>query len=154
MSPENLDFIALFKASGWSQAEAARELETTGATISRCLSGDQVPSRPLTRLFKEILVSRNPGALRAAGQASEAALADWERRVIDDLRHLHEEDRERVLTAMRAITKALPRREPVKYEIGTAERLAQKAARVAENLIAPPRDARAALRVEKPKANK
>ena len=42
MKPENLEFIALFEASGWRQAEAARELKTTRATLSRCLSVDSI----------------------------------------------------------------------------------------------------------------
>ena len=43
--------------------------------------------------------------------AREAALADWEKRIIDDLRYLREDDRERVLKAMRAILEALPKRD-------------------------------------------
>jgi transcriptional regulator with XRE-family HTH domain len=111
VKPENLEFIALFEASGWRQAEAARELKTTRATLSRCLSGDQVPSAPLIKLFELILANRQPGALTRNAAAREAALADWEKRIIDDLRYLREDDRERVLKAMRAILEALPKRE-------------------------------------------
>jgi hypothetical protein len=111
VKPENLEFIALFEASGWRQAEAARELKTTRATLSRCLSGDQVPSAPLIELFRLTLANRKPGALTKVPAGREAALADWEKRIIDDLRYLREDDRERVLKAIRAILEALPKRE-------------------------------------------
>ena len=112
MKPENLEFIALFEASGWRQAEAARELKTTRATLSRCLSGDQVPSAPLIELFRLTLANRKPGALTRRGVAARVeVLADWEKRIIDDLRYLREDDRERVLKAMRAILEALPKRD-------------------------------------------
>lgn len=122
---ENIDFIALFEASQWSQAECARRLKTTPATISRYLTQEPekqiMPSPGTIELFKFILASERPGALTAAsatGTAREESLADWERKVVEDLRWLHKDDRRRVLVAIKAIVEALPKRPPINYNSG------------------------------------
>lgn len=115
MRQENIDFIALFEASGWSQAEASRQLDTSPPNISRYLSGAMPPHKTLLKLFKVLLANQKPGALAAAPSLKEDGLSEWERKVLDDLRWLHKEDRERVLKAMRAYMDGLPRREPLSY---------------------------------------
>jgi transcriptional regulator with XRE-family HTH domain len=113
--PENIEFIALFEASGWKAIHAAQRLRVTRATLSRYLSGDIAPSAPVIELFKLILLTEKPGALTVAAEAHETKLETWERKAIEDLRWLHIEDRERVLNAMRAFIAGLPRRNPVRY---------------------------------------
>lgn len=65
---ENREFIALFDASGWNQAECGRRLHKDRASISRYLSGQIPPERSVIELFKLILASVNPAALEAAGK--------------------------------------------------------------------------------------
>lgn len=105
---ENAEFAALFNLSGWSQAEAARRLGVDRGTVSRYLAEDQeksiAPSRPVVELFKAILVHERPAAM-----VPNDPLSDIEKSVIDQLRSLSEEDRERVVNALRAMTKGLPR---------------------------------------------
>lgn len=59
MRPENAEFAELFKASGWTQAEAARRLGLNRATISRYLAEDEAqrmpPSETVLLLFRTIL---------------------------------------------------------------------------------------------------
>lgn len=122
MEPENLEFIALLEAAQWRPAEAARRLHVSRATVSQYMSGRIRVGAPILELFKMIVANEQPGALTAAGEAREQALAEWERKVIEDLRWLHKEDREKVIIAMRAIVEALPKRDVVDYKLRTEVR--------------------------------
>lgn len=66
-TPEHGEFVELFKASGWSQSELARQLYTTQATVSRYLSGVVPVPASAVRLLKLTLASENPDALQPAG---------------------------------------------------------------------------------------
>lgn len=46
------EFIDLFKRSGWSQAEAARQLEVERATINGIVTGPKDPSETLFKLMR------------------------------------------------------------------------------------------------------
>lgn len=69
MDPLNREFVELLNASGWTSAEAARQLEVTPGLISQYRSGSTRPSPQMLRLFKLVLVGENPAALQAAGSS-------------------------------------------------------------------------------------
>lgn len=115
MKPENIEFIALIEAAGWKDAHAAARLGLNRSAVSQYRSGKSKPGAQTLALLKMILANERPGALMAAAEVREEALAEWERRVVEDLRWLHKEDRERVLDVVRAMVKGLPKREPVSY---------------------------------------
>jgi hypothetical protein len=109
---ENLKFIALLEASGWSKAEAARQLSGIDrATVGRYVSGQITPPPQILELFEFKLAAQRPGALTNATLLKEEGLAGWERKIFDDLRWLHKEDRERVLKVIRTMIDGLPRRQ-------------------------------------------
>lgn len=128
MRTENIEFFALMEAAGWSQAEAARRLELDPSVISQYKSDKVRPSAQTLSLLKLILSHERPGALTAAGSAREAALADWERKVVEDLRWLEPQDRDRVVDAIHALTKGLPKRAPVQTQVhGVSSKVASVA---------------------------
>jgi transcriptional regulator with XRE-family HTH domain len=116
---ENLEFIAMMEASGMKAADLARRLELTPGAISQYKSGTTTPSAQVLSLFKIILMSEQPGALSAL---KEETLAHWERKILDDLRWLHQADRENVLAMLRTLIDRLPKRAPVSYKIKPPEK--------------------------------
>lgn len=133
MSPENVEFIALVKAAGWSPAEAARRLDLTRSATSRYMQGEIKPSAPVLKLLKLIIANEQPGALTSASQLNEEALAKWEREVVEDLRWLHVEDRERVINVMRVVIRGLPKREAVSY--GKAAKTGEKISKAGQEAV-------------------
>lgn len=115
MKPESIEFFALLEAAGWTPAEAARRLDMDRSVISQYKSGSTRPSSQTLSLLKMILSNERPGALAAAVEIKDGSMAAWERRIVDDLRWLHKEDRERVLDVVRTMIRGLPKREPVTY---------------------------------------
>lgn len=117
MRPENQEFIALFEASGWNQTQAAKRLYLEAPTISRYLNPDPkksiAPAKGTIEHFKMILASEKPGALSAIRPET---LANWERKVLDDLRALHECDRKAVLAVVHTMVHRMPKREAVDYD--------------------------------------
>lgn len=77
MSEESTEFAALFEASGWNQREAAEKLYTTTATVSRYLSGAIAVPKSAVELFKLVLVSENPSALKPAGKPYPAYRSEF-----------------------------------------------------------------------------
>jgi transcriptional regulator with XRE-family HTH domain len=114
---ENIEFIALFEASGWTQAEVARQLHLDRSSVGKFLKGIVSPSGQTLKLFKLILADQKPEALTANDppMAFIDGAGAWEEKVLGDLRDLHIEDRNRVLEVMRTMIRGLPKREPVKY---------------------------------------
>jgi transcriptional regulator with XRE-family HTH domain len=109
MKPENKQFIALVNAAGWTPAEAARRLDLGRSSTSRFMSGEITPSPPVLKLLKLILATEMPGALTAAHALHEESLTPWEREIIEELRPLRLEDRNRVIDVMRTMIKGLPK---------------------------------------------
>lgn len=118
VKPENIEFIALFEASGWSQAHAAKRLWKDRASINRYLNGKIVPEQSVLELFKIILAGEKPGAL-SVNPMKEEALDFWEQKILNDLRPLQPADRERVLKTIRVMIEDLPQRPPVTYRLSS-----------------------------------
>lgn len=73
----NQEFMALLKRAGWSQAEAARQLDLPPPQISRYLHGQNRPDRQTLRLFRLLLHDT------AAPATGEAGLAEhWRQRAL------------------------------------------------------------------------
>ena len=118
MKAENVEFIALWKATNWSQAETARRLDLSRSAVGKFIKGVVTPSAQTLKYFKMILVTDMPGALTGASAAlneGEMAMSDWEKKLFAELRGLHAHDRERVLNAIKAFVAGLPKRPPVDY---------------------------------------
>lgn len=86
MDPLNREFLALLEASGWSKAEAARQLDVTPSLISQYASGGTRPSPQMVRLFKLVLATERPEALEAGPNAPEL------RAVQTQVREIHGRD--------------------------------------------------------------
>jgi transcriptional regulator with XRE-family HTH domain len=52
VDPAKQEFIELFRQSGWSQAEAARQLHSERGTINGIVTGRANPSAPLLELLR------------------------------------------------------------------------------------------------------
>jgi len=138
MERENQEFFALLEAIGWSPAEAARRLFISPSNISQYKKGESRPSPTTMGLLKLILATEKPGSLTAALELSESALSKWEREVIEDLRWLHVDDRERVLNTIKAMIAGLPRREAANYKSKLGKKVfpsAEEPLTVAQKLV-------------------
>lgn len=114
----NDQFVSLLAASGWHQARAARELGLTTATVSRYVSGKQTPSLPVLKLFASILGSSltiygGDGDPAAPMRDGPRWLSDWEENVLNQLRRLEPENRQRVVHCISELIDCM--RPPVSY---------------------------------------
>lgn len=69
MDDLSVEFMRLLRSSGWSKAEAARQLDVTPSLISQYANGVTRPSPQMLRLFKLVLATENPSALQATGSS-------------------------------------------------------------------------------------
>jgi len=108
--PLNREFSRLLARSGWTQAEAARQLSLTPAAISRYLSGETRPSMTVIRLLKLLLQDTAPVAVPAdsvgAGTGPMLPLEPWEGRLLRELRQLDAETRRQVVSGLRTLIRA------------------------------------------------
>jgi transcriptional regulator with XRE-family HTH domain len=111
--PERADlkqeFRGLLRASGWTQAEAARQLAMTPSALSQIVR-QNCPVRPspvTLRLFQLLLWREKPEALREAARRQALAAAEpWEQEVIQALRGIPLKTRQSVLRQLRALIAA------------------------------------------------
>jgi transcriptional regulator with XRE-family HTH domain len=101
-------FRELLKASGWTQAEAARQLCITPGALSQIVrSNSPVKPSPVTlRLFKLLLVRQNPEAqvtLQDAPHKPDFHLEEEERNLIEALRQMPHNARRHVVKAFNLI---------------------------------------------------
>jgi transcriptional regulator with XRE-family HTH domain len=81
MDPLKREFIELFEASGWSQAELGRRIDMTRGGVNGIITGDAVPSMAAVRLFRLVLAQVNP---KAASQVSYGKVAEPNHDVMSD----------------------------------------------------------------------
>ncbi len=122
MTTEQQEFIALWKASGWTKAEAARQLDLSRSAVGRFVEGKISPSIQTLKLFKLILAAEKPGALTGAVLHEEYEQTEWEKKILRALRPLHREDRDRVLRTITAMIEGLPQRPTVEYPSLSSQR--------------------------------
>jgi hypothetical protein len=102
--PLKKEFIELYRTSGWTQAEAARQLELTRGGVNGIITGPTVPSLATVKLFRLILESP-PGVLRKTGQTGRE-VEDWAEPLLSELRRFDDTTRERLVAALRDILRA------------------------------------------------
>jgi transcriptional regulator with XRE-family HTH domain len=106
------EFRALLRASGWSQAGAARQLAMTPSALSQIVRRNSPvrPSPVTLRLFQLLLWREKPEAMRElARRKTPAASEPWEREVIQELRGIPPKTRQTILRQLRALIAAARR---------------------------------------------
>jgi DNA-binding XRE family transcriptional regulator len=101
--PLKKEFIEYYKKSGWTQAEAARQLELTRGGVNGIITGQTVPSLATVKLFKLLLESQaEPGA---KSKESVPPKEEWAESLLAELRKLDEPSRLRLVAAFREMVK-------------------------------------------------
>jgi transcriptional regulator with XRE-family HTH domain len=103
------EFRDLLQASGWSQAEAARQLAMTPSALSQIVR-ENSPVRPslvTLRLFGLLLWTKRPGAARRlARRQPERRAEKWEQDLIRALRRIPLKTRRPILSVLYAMIEA------------------------------------------------
>lgn len=114
IDPLQAEFVRLLDKSGWSQSEAARQLELSPAAVSQYISLDTVPSKTTIKLFKCILADEEPvpGLPEFTFELREtvSGLDDWEQAILTDLRALNDDDRKRAVHHFRELASMMTAR--------------------------------------------
>ena len=96
-------------ASGWTQAEAARQLAMTPSALSQIVRRNSPvrPSPVTLRLFQLLLWREKPEALREAARRKAPSPAEpWEQEVIRELRGVPPKTRQAVLRRLQRLIEA------------------------------------------------
>jgi transcriptional regulator with XRE-family HTH domain len=97
LEPKTEEFLALMKASGWSQAEVARRLHITPGAVSQFCSGKILPKAGTLNLFKMILAKINPAALNAYENSHSNSEDPWKHEIMKALERLPKKEGQRLL---------------------------------------------------------
>ena len=111
LDPLNVEFLRLLESSGWSQSEAARQLDLAPATISQYKSGETRPSRTTLRLMKLILGDLTPlnvGGAKPKSDESVLPLNLLETELVGDFRLLSVENRQWLASVVKELSRRLP----------------------------------------------
>jgi len=103
------EFRDLLRASGWSQAEAARQLAMTPSALSQIVrQNSPVRPSPVTlRLFQLLLWREKPETLReGARRKALSASEPWEQEVIRELRGVPPKTRQAILHRLKRLIEA------------------------------------------------
>ncbi|MGA3180375.1 MAG: helix-turn-helix transcriptional regulator [Verrucomicrobiota bacterium] len=111
MDPAGLkeQFRELLRASGWSQAEAARQLAMTPSALSQIVRRNSPvrPSPVTLRLFRLLLLREKPEGLRVlARPAPPPAEEPWAGDLLQALRKIPPKTRQSILGTLRALLAA------------------------------------------------
>jgi DNA-binding XRE family transcriptional regulator len=101
--PLKREFIEHYKKSGWTQAEAARQLELTRGGVNGIITGPTVPSLATVKLFKLLLESQ--GSLSSKNREGTGPREEWAEPLLEELRKLEEPARARLLPMIRELVK-------------------------------------------------
>src|SRR5947207_4546725 len=120
--PLKKEFIQLFKVSGWTQAEVARQLELTRGGVNGIITGKTVPSQATVKLFRLILMSEKPEVMSAAARPATLQYAEesWLRELLVEMRRVAPAHRQRLISALKSVAASFPKnprgglRKPVK----------------------------------------
>jgi len=109
--PLKREFINLFKASGWTQAEVARQLELTRGGVNGIITGSTVPSQATLKLFKLILLAEKPEAMKASERSLAIRRTEklWLRELIAEMRRVSPSHRARLVLALKTMATAFPK---------------------------------------------
>jgi transcriptional regulator with XRE-family HTH domain len=101
------EFRELLAESGWSQAEASRQLGMTPSALSQIVR-DNSPVRPSAvtlRLFRLLLLRENPNSAQAKKTHRMAFPEQWERDLVEELRQIPPMVREPLVRGFRALVR-------------------------------------------------
>jgi transcriptional regulator with XRE-family HTH domain len=99
------EFLRLFRASGWSQAQLARGLAITPGAVSQLCHHKTRPRESTLRLLKRVLGERSR---REGGPVRDARPLDpWTARVLADLERLPVAERRAIALVVRRMVKGL-----------------------------------------------
>jgi transcriptional regulator with XRE-family HTH domain len=101
------EFRELLAESGWSQAEASRQLGMTPSALSQIVR-DNSPVRPSAvtlRLFKLLLIREKPDSAQAKKTHRMAFPEQWERDLVEELREIPPMVREPLVRGFRALVR-------------------------------------------------
>ena len=104
MDSRTEEFISLVKASGWSQAEVARQLHVTPGAVSQLCNGKTRPRAGTVNMLKILI---GPQALQVHERSHAKTLKPSENKFLQALHELPETDRERLLAAFQQTIKAV-----------------------------------------------
>src|SRR5262249_47810626 len=117
MDASKAEFKRLLELSGWSQTEAAEKLGKTPGAINHLLNPDH-PNRPpeTTLRLMKLLIAREKGGFQDWGEGElkevlvgAAQLTARERGLIDRLRGLSREERERIYAVIDTMLQTVPK---------------------------------------------
>jgi len=100
------EFRDLLRGSGWSQAEAARQLAMTPSALSQIVRANSPvrPSPVTLRLFRLLLMRGKPRNLAEPAPHPKAPRKEaWEREFVRALRRVPAKTRHSILTTLRAM---------------------------------------------------
>jgi transcriptional regulator with XRE-family HTH domain len=102
------EFRELLEASGWTQAEASRQLSMTPSALSQIVRHNSPvrPSPVTLRLFKLLLIREKPESVQARRTHRMAFPEQWERDLVEELRELPVPVREPLVRAFRNLIRA------------------------------------------------
>ena len=109
--PLKKEFIQLFKLSGWTQAEVARQLELTRGGVNGIITGRTVPSHATVKLFRLILMSEKPEVMSAAARPVTLQYAEesWLRELLEEMRRVAPAHRQRLISALKSVAASFPK---------------------------------------------
>jgi transcriptional regulator with XRE-family HTH domain len=102
------EFRELLEESGWSQAEAARQLGMTPSALSQIVR-DNSPVRPSAvtlRLFRLLLIREKPDSAVVKKSHRLAFPEQWERELVEELREIPGAVRDPLVKSFRALVRA------------------------------------------------
>jgi len=103
------EFRSLLRASGWSQAEAARQLAMSPSALSQIVrENSPVRPSPVTlRLFQLLLWREKPEVMREAARPKAPSAAEpWEQEVVRELRGVPPVTRQAILRRLKRLIEA------------------------------------------------
>jgi transcriptional regulator with XRE-family HTH domain len=102
------EFRELLAESGWSQAEASRQLGMTPSALSQIVR-DNSPVRPSAvtlRLFRLLLIREKPDSPQVRKSHRLAFPEQWERDLVEELREIPSAVREPLVKGFRGLVRA------------------------------------------------
>ena len=108
------EFRELLAESGWTQAEASRQLGMTPSALSQIVR-DNSPVRPSAvtmRLFRLLLIREKPDSPQVRKTHRLAFPEQWERDLVEELRTIPGAVREPLLKAFRGLLRAAASQAP------------------------------------------
>jgi transcriptional regulator with XRE-family HTH domain len=106
VDPLKKEFIELYKASGWNQAEVARQLELTRGGVNGIITGGTIPSLATVKLFRLILDIPKTRDSATGPNIEPRSGEPWVAELIHELRALDKPRRERLLPALLEFVRA------------------------------------------------